>query len=200
MTTQVFEANFSPTSAFWVLQHAVHENKQFPIVAAILRDNFYADNLCDSFESEEEAIKFSKDAIESLALGEFRHTAFTSSSKKVLASIPASERSNPFLNLDLEKLPIEYLLGMVWDCNTDCYRIRIKKIEPVFTKRQMLAAMSRAFDPLWAFLPITTRAKELFQVTWREKRKKTTIVNGVLTTHFEPIGWDEQLPATVLTQ
>ncbi|KAI9557243.1 hypothetical protein GHT06_017066 [Daphnia sinensis] len=49
-------------------------------------------------------------------------------------------------------------------------------------------------------LPITTRAKVLFQATWREKREKTTIVNDELTARFEPISWDDQLPATVLTQ
>ncbi|XP_046651040.1 uncharacterized protein LOC124342113 [Daphnia pulicaria] len=91
MTTQVFGAI---SSSFWVLQHAVNSNSQFPAVAKKLVDNFYADNLSDSFETEEEAILFSKQAVKSLASGGFRLTAFASSSRRLLASIPPSERSS----------------------------------------------------------------------------------------------------------
>jgi hypothetical protein len=172
MTTQVFGAISSSTSSFWVLQHAVNSNSQFPAVAKKLVDNFYADNLSDSFETEEEAILFSKQAVKSLASGGFRLTAFASSSRRLLASIPASERSNKSLNLDFDKLPIEYLLGLVWVCDVDCYRIRIRPMEMVTSKRQMLSAMSRTFDPLGILLPVITQAKILFQATWRTTQER----------------------------
>ncbi|KZS05056.1 Uncharacterized protein APZ42_031858 [Daphnia magna] len=80
MTTQVFGTVSSPTSTFWVLQHAVNSNAQFPAVTEKLVDNFYADNLSDSFETENEAILFSEQTVKSLAIGGFRLSAFESSS------------------------------------------------------------------------------------------------------------------------
>lgn len=53
MTTQVFGAVSSSTSAFWVLQHTVNSNIKFPALEKNFVDNFYADNLSDLFETEE---------------------------------------------------------------------------------------------------------------------------------------------------
>jgi hypothetical protein len=62
----------------------------FPDVSDKLKDNFYADNLLDSFDNEEQAIKFSRNAIKSLAMGGFRLNQWISSSKNLMSAIPAS--------------------------------------------------------------------------------------------------------------
>ena len=61
MTVKVFGAVSSPTSCFFALRHTVETNRNmFPDVSDKLKDNFYADNLLDSFDNEEQAIKFSR--------------------------------------------------------------------------------------------------------------------------------------------
>nr|CAH0113061.1 unnamed protein product [Daphnia galeata] len=113
MTVQVFGAVSSPTSCFFALKHTVETNRRmFPNVSDKLKDNFYADNLLDSFDNEEQAIKFSRNAIKSLAMGGFRLNQWISSSKNLMSAIPASEWSNPSLNLDFDDLPVERTLGV----------------------------------------------------------------------------------------
>jgi hypothetical protein len=64
-----------------------------------------------SFETEEETIRFSQDSIASLSIEGFNLTAFASSSKKVLESIPEKDRATPIRDLHVDALPTEYVLG-----------------------------------------------------------------------------------------
>lgn len=190
MTTLVFGAVHASTAAIWTLQHAVSQNKNYPEVASRIKQNFYADNLSDSFDTEMEAIKFAKDVTESLAIGGFKLTGFASSSKRVLETIPAEDRAGSILDLNYGALPTEYILGLAWDCNSDCYKLRVKELPPIMTKRELLSAMSREFDPLGICLPVITYAKLLFQETCKLRTR--------IPPYKKPIGWDEPLPDCIL--
>ena len=156
-------------------------------MAAKMKDNFYSDNMIDSFETEKEAIEFAAAVRTSLERGGFSLTAFASSSRCVLSSIPSHHRSVQALDLNLDDPPVEYQLGMEWDfLNTDSYSIRTKKIPPVTTRRELISAMSLTFDPLGICLPLITRAKLLFQQSCRLPP--------------ESWGWDNPLPVNILAQ
>jgi hypothetical protein len=89
-----------------------------------------------SFETEEETIRFSQDSIASLSIEGFNLTAFASSSKKVLESIPEKDRATPIRDLHVDALPTEYVLGLGWDCTTsDKYHLRVKPMPSVNTRR-----------------------------------------------------------------
>jgi ribonuclease HI len=62
----------------------------------------------------------------------------------------------------------------------------------VTTKRDLLSALSRFFDPLGICLPVTTYAKLLFQATCKSK--------STITSNASPLGWDEPLPADILAK
>lgn len=190
MTTLVFGAVHASTAAIWVLQHAVSQNKNYPEVASRIKNNFYADNLCDSFDTEAETIKFARDVRESLAIGGFKLTGFASSSKRVLETIPSEDRADSVLDLNYDALPTEYILGLAWDCSGDCYKLRVKDLSPVMTKRELLSAMSREFDPLGMCLPVITYAKLLFQEVCK--------LRTGISPFKKPIGWDEPLPECIL--
>ena len=166
MTSHVFGATSSSTVASWTLQHGANQNKQFPDVAARLKDNFYADNMCDSFETEKEAITFTQRVTNSLRSAGFRLTGFASSSRLVVGAIPESERAGSVKDLDFDQSVVEYLLGVAWHSDTDVYRIRVRPVAAVSTRREMLTAMARTFDPLGLCLPVITYAKRLFQSTF----------------------------------
>ena len=191
-TTLVFGAINASTSAIWALRHAVRQNKQYPDVAATIEDDYYSDNLSKSFETDEEAIQFSKHSIASLARGGFNLTGFASSSKVVLATIPKRDRAEPVRDLNFDALPTEYVLGMGWDCATDKYHLRTKQMPSVGTKRELLSALSRSFDPLGLCLPVILYAKLLFQEACNSRTS--------VPPHLDPLGWDEPLPTKILTK
>ncbi|XP_032785664.2 uncharacterized protein LOC116923312 [Daphnia magna] len=187
--TLVFGAVCSSSAAIFTLQHAVNANVQFPQVADKLKDNFYSDNLSDSFETNDEAINFAKQVTQSLASAGFSLTSFASSSRQVLATIPENQRTSNTVDLNKDALPVEYLLGMVWDLNSDSYGIRIKSMPTVTTKRELLSAISLTFDPLGICLPAITGAKLLFQQT-QKLAKDTPDVRG----------WDQPLSIEILSK
>jgi hypothetical protein len=62
----------------------------------------------------------------------------------------------------------------------------------VNTRRELLSAFARSFDPLGICLPVLTFAKILFQSTSTSR----TLVNS----DFTPLGWDDPLPNEILTK
>ena len=191
-TTLMFGEISASSAAVLTLQHAVNQNVEFPHVAAKMKDNFYSYNLCDSFSTEDEAISFANDVRKSLELGGFSLTSFASSSQRVLKEIPIHLRSAQITDLNLDassKLGVDYILGMEWHTEQDIYKIRVKEMPPVFTKRQMLSAMSLTYDPTGIVLPMMTGAKMLFQQTHRLKSDDGTVC-----------GWDQPLPSEILAK
>jgi hypothetical protein len=111
----------------------------------------------------------------------------------VLASIPESERVHSSLNLDLDELPVERSLGMMWNCQLDRFQFTTLQPVAVKTKREMLAAIAKIFDPLGFLLPVTTYAKVLFQEVWKTKQ-----ASGIIHTKQEPLKWDDQPPEHII--
>ncbi|XP_045032691.1 uncharacterized protein LOC123474542 [Daphnia magna] len=193
MMVQVFGLISSPTSCLYALQHAANNHKKFRYVGGIIAKSFYVDNYIDSFETEELAIETVSQVIKVLADGGFRLNQWVSSSRAVLSSIPASERVHQTLNLDLDDLPVERSLGVLWDCQHDCFKITTRQPGIVRTKREMLAEIARIFDPLGFLLPTTTYAKVLFQQVWKMTRQNLNDPSK-----REPLQWDEMLPDHVV--
>jgi hypothetical protein len=132
----------------FTLQHAADQYAKFPKVTKRIKDNFYSDNMIDSFETDGEAIDFAQAVIESLESGVFNLIAFGSSSTAVLNTIPCHHRSSKQVDLNLDNPQLEYQLGMEWDSAADTYSIRAKQFPQVTTRRQLLSAISLIFHPL----------------------------------------------------
>ncbi|XP_032799385.2 uncharacterized protein LOC116936346 [Daphnia magna] len=188
-TTLIFGAICSSSAAVFVLQHAANKCFEFPIVAEKMKDNFYSDNMIDSFETEEEAMDFARQVTKSLEAGGFTLTAFASSSAKVLKSIPMQHRSHQIIDLNLDGLQIEYLLGLEWDIATDTFCIRTRQLPSVATKRQLSSAISLVFDPFGLCLPVITGAKQIFQKTHKDSLDDSS-----------RRGWDSPLPEETLVK
>jgi hypothetical protein len=58
MTTLVFGALHASTAAKWVLRHAIRQYKQSPTISESIHEDYYSNNFANSFETEEEAIKY----------------------------------------------------------------------------------------------------------------------------------------------
>jgi hypothetical protein len=95
MTTLVFGAVHASTAAIWVLRHAIRQDQQCSTISATIYEDYYSDNLSKSFETEEEAIKFSHDSKTFLGNHGFYLTGFASSSSSLLATFPPNDRVAP---------------------------------------------------------------------------------------------------------
>lgn len=74
------------------------------------------------------------------------------------------------------------VLGMFWDAEKDELFLRQKPVQKniVATKRDILQQISKVYDPLGFFSPVTIRAKILLQELWQQK-----------------YDWDAPLPSTI---
>ena len=69
----------------------------------------------------------------------------------------------------------ERVLGYLYDVESDTISLADFDVAPqVTTKRDLLSQISKVFDPLSLFLPVTIRGRLLMRATWQSK-----------------IGWDE---------
>ena len=134
------------------------------------------DDLLKSVRDETSATKLQKKLTALLARGGFRLTKWSSSSREVLSQIPNQEMASPSVNLDLDELPVERSLGLLWNTETDSFRFAVSSRQSAPTKRGVLSQVSSVFDPLGVLAPFLLPAKCLIQDLWRKKR-----------------GWDEPL-------
>ena len=85
--------------------------------------------------------------------GGFTQSQFASSSREVLKSLDPSELSKPDLNLDTEDLPIERVLGCVWDCESDSFKFphTVKSKSRPRTREFIQNVACSAQFPLYSF-------------------------------------------------
>ena len=100
-----------------------------------------------------------------------------SNSWEILLSLPVSEVSSKIVNLELDEIPIERALGLLWNPLNDLLQIKaVNKTLPT-SKRGVLSFISSIFDPLGMLVPATLKPKLIIQELWKPK-----------------LDWDEELP------
>ena len=199
MQAMIFGAKSSPTSANYCLKKTAIDNKATCIeeaVSTVLRD-FYMDDLLKSLPSEDEAAQLALQLIELLSRGGFRLTKFMSNSRNVLAQLPLKDIlgspgiSQPF-DLDLDSLPVERALGVLWNVEQDTLEIKVVPKQLAPTKRGILKQTSTIFDPLGLVAPFVLRAKLILQELWRLGFDWDKPISGPLLDAWE--AWKAELP------
>ena len=100
-----------------------------------LRKTSTLNDLLKSIPNEAKAIQLTSDLRELLLKRGFRLNKFSSPSKDVLATLPASEGANSSMNLDLDKLPTERALGIQWNVDDDVFQFKVTNVDKPETKR-----------------------------------------------------------------
>ncbi|XP_060575097.1 uncharacterized protein LOC132732639 [Ruditapes philippinarum] len=182
MKVHLFGATSSPSCAAYALRRTVINNAERfePAVLSTVKRKFYVDDCLKSVESEDKdkAIKLAADLQSLMSLGGFRLTKWISNSRRVLNTIPESERAPTIVSLSSgDVLPCDRALGVNWNVNDDKITFKIKISETPLTRRGFLFIVSAIFDPLGLVSPVTLRAKAIVQSLCRKK-----------------IGWDETIP------
>ena len=202
MQAMIFGAKSSPTSANDCLKRIAIDNQNTSseeTTSTVLRD-FYMDDLLRSLPSEDETAQLALQLIELLSRGGFRLTKFMSNSRYVLTQLPPKDIlsspgiSQPF-DLDLDSLPVERALGVLWNVEQDTLEIKVVPKQLAPTKRGILKQISTIFDPPRLVAPFVLRAKLILQELWRLGFDWDKPISGPLIDAWE--AWKAELPLLV---
>ena len=123
-----------------------------------------------------------------------------SNSRYVLAQLPPKDIlsspgiSQPF-DLDLDSLPVEKALGVLWNVEQDTLEIKVVPKQLAPTKRGILKQISTIFDPHGLVAPFVLRAKLILQKLWRLGFDWDKPISGPLLGAWE--AWKADLPLLV---
>ena len=165
MNVHIFGAKCSPTCAQYALRRtALDKVTRFnQEVLDVVTNSFCVDNMIHSTRDETSATRSARKLIEPLRHGGFRSTKWMSNSRDVLSSIPNSERPRTELNLDLDAMPVERVLGCHWNAEDDNLVVAGLTVLSKLTKRGVLKTLTSIYDPLGCLSPYIMVARHLMQ-------------------------------------
>ena len=127
------------------------------------------DDFVKSISNENDLVKLVREFISLLNSCGFRLNKFISNQTFVLKSLPKTEISSKYVNLDLNYLISERTLGLVWNIENDTFTFKpvIKNLPDI--KRGILSIVSSVFDSLGIITQSLIEEKYIIQQLWREK-------------------------------
>ncbi len=178
MKVYLFGAVSSPSCANVALRRVADDNRTdfSPEVLRCIARSFYVDDCLKSVDDVMEAISMVEGLTSLCSRGGFRLTKWVSNNRLVLESIPEPDRAKTVKNLNLDQLPSERALGVVWSPETDTFSVSINLKEKPASRRGILSIVSATFDPLGLVAPLVLPAKILLQRLCERK-----------------IGWDDEI-------
>ncbi|XP_075150680.1 uncharacterized protein LOC142224780 [Haematobia irritans] len=160
--------------ANWVLS--------YPQASQILQHEVYVDDVLSGAHSIAEAKTKQDQLVKALSSAGFPPKKLTSNSKALLQSWPREDLlDEEFLNIENHSAMKTF--GIRWNAMTDSFYYNAEPIEVTLnvTKRKILSAIARLFDPLGWLGPTIVIAKILMQDLWSEK-----------------LGWDDDVTSSIL--
>ncbi|XP_033229595.1 uncharacterized protein LOC117181137 [Belonocnema kinseyi] len=142
------------------------ERESFPIASAVLKRDFYVDDLLTGTQTFEETFNLRNDLISLLKRGGFNLRKWGSNDPELTQNF-STENSKTFMSLN----PAESVkaLGIHWDSSNDYmfYTVNFPNSKEIATKRSILSQISKLFDPLSLLGPVVVLAKILIQQLWK---------------------------------
>ena len=176
MVSHIFGAADLPSCANYSLKRSAEDFSKEAVETT--KREFYVDDLIKAVSTVGVAVQLVHELVDLLKRGGFHLTKWMSNSREVLATISEKERAKPNLNLDIEKLPIERALGVLWKVERDVFKFEVRKTDKHLTKRGILSTVSSLYDPMGFVYPVILKAKKIMQQLWKLQ-----------------VGWDEPIPA-----
>ena len=134
--------------------------------------NFYVDDCLKAVNTIRIAVPLVYQVTQLLSLRGFHLTKFVSNSSELMNRIPKEEwgRSFTTLNINVDELPTERALGMLWNIASYRLGIDVQIRNHPRTKRGVLSTLSIVYDPLGLASPFVLSARRLFQQLCREEK------------------------------
>ncbi|XP_075161640.1 uncharacterized protein LOC142234394 [Haematobia irritans] len=179
LQTVTFGVNCAPYLAIrTLLQLADDSEDEYPHAAHILRRCMYVDDVLTGYHNVDTAVESRDQLIRVLSSAKFELRKWTSNELAILESLSADHLVDAKL-LEFVEASSSKPLSIRWNAQLDLFYFEMKPIERKsrFTKREVLSAIARLFDPVGWLGPVIIVAKIIMQQVWLDK-----------------IGWDESLP------
>ncbi|XP_041458034.1 uncharacterized protein LOC121410188 [Lytechinus variegatus] len=187
MKVHLFGATSSPGCANFGLKRAADDGEEeFGSEAAnYIRKEFYVDDGLKSVSTSEEAVALLKSAQGICEKAGLRLHKIMSNKKEVLEKFTTDDMSKGLadLNLDIDPLPLERALGVVWCVESDSLQFRIELNDRPLTRRGVLSTVCSIYDPNGFASPVTLHGKQILQSLCRSK-----------------IDWDSPIPEDIRPQ
>lgn len=187
LSTVTFGTSSAPFQAtrglFEIGERIKTENSE---LAEIIQNHFYVDDFLKSFATISAAQQASSDLSDTLSEYGFKLRKWKSNDPRTISK---------FSNIDKE-MCIDFestfkTLGICWHADTDSFVFKsIPQNETtVWTKRKVLSAISKLYDPLGWLAPYIIKAKILMQNIWRDPNgmEWDTLLPEHLHTEWTPI-------------
>ncbi|XP_046857876.1 uncharacterized protein LOC124451299 [Xenia sp. Carnegie-2017] len=192
----VFGLNASPFLLNATLRHHIAQFAESdPVLAQKLNEGFYVDDLVSGGKSAQETIELYEKAKFRMSQGGFKLRKWLTNDGNVRALIEQRECGNKvttttdsddetFTQWSLGALnnnDCAKVLGIGWDCDNDLFTFDLRKFvedlgdKTKLTKRSLLSALAKIFDPLGLISAVIILMKILFQqlcvdkVDWDDK-------------------------------
>ena len=163
----IFGVNASPFIALLTLREHVQKYKDVhPRAYEALATSTYVDDLLDSVETVEEALRLKEDITSILKEAGWIVHKWATNEPQVLKEIPETERAREVRALgDVQKMKT---LGVLWDSHKDVFKGRTIAIPSnvTLTKRTVLQKLASVYDPLGIMTPFIIQCKVLLQQIW----------------------------------
>ncbi|KAG5879987.1 hypothetical protein JTB14_033246 [Gonioctena quinquepunctata] len=178
MRVVAFGLKSSPYLALRTIKQLVkEEGDTFPMAANYIPRDLYMDDYCYSIDSEGDAIQLYYESINLFKSGGFDLVQWSSNSASVLKNIPLEKRASDTVIFKTDTK----MLGIQWNPEKDTFSFEFKTPESKCTKRAILSAVAKCFDPLGLLAPLILYLKSLIKELWLLK-----------------IGWDEKSPESIV--
>jgi len=178
----VFGLNSSPFLLAAVLNHHLKSEigNWSDWVIPKLSKSLYVDNVVTSVNTVEEYLEFQEQSIQVMALAKMDLRQWEHSSmEEAEVGLLTSRRCGLATGGDCVPQELSKVLGIKWDKVNDLLSFEIPeaKEKEKHTKRSMLSAVQKIYDPIGILSPVLLVPKMILQDTWDLK-----------------LGWDEELP------
>lgn len=159
-------------------------DSEYPETAAILRRDFYMDDVLTGGSSVGEVKERLQELRQVLESGGFPLRKFTSNSEAVLVDLDR-ELVEGALEIQSGELSVG-VLGLRWITSDDgfAFYARFPEQPKSWTKREILSEVSRIFDPLGLLSPITVTLKILLQSLWANQLDWDESLNGDIVERY----------------
>ena len=158
-----------------------------------VRRNFYVDDGLASLPTAQQAIALVTATQAMLRTANLRLHKIVSNSIEVMEAFPVEDRGKGVRDLDLyrDSLPAQRSLGVFWDLKNDSFTFQVTLPDKPFTRRGVLSIINSIYDPLGLAVPVLLEGRLLLQ---------KLVIMGKSKNNDKPLGWDDPLPDTLLTQ
>lgn len=178
MTTVTFGLANSPYLAIrWLKTVADAVEKDYPLAAEAIRNNFYVDDHTGGVYSVKEGKELYRQLKKAFETAGCNLRKFLTNSKELMTYFDKKDKENAIAN------PTK-VLGILWDpiCDTLKFQMKFDGGVTPKTKRQLVAEIATIYDPLGLISPVVVKAKILLQNVWAAANKT------------KASNWDDELP------